>query len=114
MLILHFKRGMSSESIAQIFSQPVEEVEAKIRNFTSQFSNKDYLMNVINGLIAMNKKNAKHLNVVPREEDERDREIADLKRRLTDAQIKAEAYEEMVRLAEATYGISIRKKAGAK
>lgn len=112
-LLLHFKRGMSATSIATIFSIGPEEVEEKIRNFTEQFSNRDYMHNVINALASMKMKNNGQENLGPAESD-KDREIADLRRRLTEAEIRAEAYEEMVRLAEAAYGIRIRKKSGAK
>lgn len=112
-LLLHFKRGMTAESIASIFSLSTEAVEEKIINFTGQFSNRTYLMNVINGLAEMKTKDKGHAADTAPETD-KDREIAELRRRLTEAEIRAEAYEEMVRLAEAVYGISIRKKFGAK
>lgn len=112
-LLLHFKQGMSVSSIATIFSLSHEEVEEKISNFSQQFTNRTYLMNVINGLANMNIRNAKVESVSETEVD-KDREIALLKQRLKDAEIRAEAYEEMVRLAETTYGIKIRKKYGAK
>lgn len=112
-LILHFKGGMSPTSIATIFSLSKEEVEEKISNFSRQFSNRTYLMNVINSLASMKIKRDKARGADKALTD-KDREIADLRRRLTEAEIRAEAYEEMVRLAEVTYGISIRKKYGAK
>lgn len=112
-LLLHFTRGMSPASIATIFSLSREEVEEKISNFSRQFSNRTYLMNVINGLASMKIKRDKAQGADKALTD-KDREIADLRRRLTEAEIRAEAYEEMVRLAEVTYGISIRKKSGAK
>lgn len=112
-LLLHFKSGMTAESIATIFSLSTEAVEEKIINFTGQFSNRAYLMNVINGLASMKTNDKGHAADLTQETD-KDREIAELKRRVTEAEIRAEAYEEMVRLAEAVYGISIRKKFGAK
>ena len=112
-LVLHFKQGMSVESVASIFSLPVELVEEKIANFTAQFSNRTYLMNVINGLTSM-KRQIDAQQPENREVTDKDREITELKKRLTEAQIKAEAYEEMIRLAEARYGIAIKKKLGTK
>lgn len=41
-------------------------------------------------------------------------EILRLKSELTKAEIKAEAYDEMINVAESELGISIRKKSGAK
>lgn len=110
-LLLHFKGGMSPASIATIFSLGREEVEEKISNFSGQFSNRTYLMNVIDGLASIKRDKVRVADKAP---TDKNREIADLRRRLAEAEIRAEAYEEMVRLAEATYGISIRKKAGAK
>ena len=112
-LVLHFKLGMSAESLATIFSLTIEEVEEKITNFTEQFSNRTYLMNVINGLASMKRKIAPQ-QPENRDETDKDREIAELRKRLKEAEIKAEAYEEMVRLAEDRYGTAIKKKIGAK
>ena len=41
-------------------------------------------------------------------------EIKKLRAQLTKAEIKAEAYDELINVAEATFNIPIRKKAGAK
>lgn len=41
-------------------------------------------------------------------------EIAELKKKLTEAEIRAEVYLETIRVAESTLGISITKKSGAK
>ena len=112
-LVLHFKLGMSVESIAKIFSLTEAQVEERILNFSRQFSNRTYLMNVINALASMKNKNITSQSA-DKSQTDKDTEIADLKRRLKEAQIKAEAYEEMVRLAEIRFGIPIRKKSGAK
>ena len=37
-----------------------------------------------------------------------------LRKELTKAEIKAEAYDELINVAESKFGIQIRKKAGAK
>ena len=42
------------------------------------------------------------------------KEIKDLRAQLTKAEIKAEAFDELINVAEAQFGIKIRKKAGAK
>jgi hypothetical protein len=41
-------------------------------------------------------------------------EVKRLRRELTKAEIKAEAYDEMINVAESQFNIRIRKKAGAK
>ena len=42
------------------------------------------------------------------------KEINELRAQLTKAEIKAEAFDELINVAEAQFGIQIRKKAGAK
>lgn len=42
------------------------------------------------------------------------KEIKELRAQLTKAEIKVEAYDELINVAEAQFGIQIRKKAGAK
>ncbi len=42
------------------------------------------------------------------------KEIKQLRAQLTKAEIKAEAFDELINVAEAQFGIQIRKKAGAK
>lgn len=42
------------------------------------------------------------------------KEIKDLRAQLTKAEIKSEAFDELINVAEAQFGIQIRKKAGAK
>lgn len=42
------------------------------------------------------------------------RRIKELESQLLQSEIKAEAYDEMIRVAESKFGIPIRKKAGAK
>ena len=88
-------------------------MEEKISNFAGQFSNKEYLMNVINALVPMNNRKEKGTSDSS-DPDAKDREIAELKKKLTEAEIRAEVYLETIRLAESTFGISIRKKSGAK
>jgi transposase len=41
-------------------------------------------------------------------------ELRRLRKQLTEAEIKAEAYDELINVAEAKFGIQIRKKVGAK
>lgn len=50
----------------------------------------------------------------PKDPKELERRIRELERQLEDAQLKAEGYELMVRMAEEQYKIPIRKKRGTK
>ena len=115
-LILHYRQNMSPRSLSYIFSICEEDVKRIISTFAEQFSNTDNLYNVIDGLTRM-KKEAKTMDTsadVDKALAAKDAEIADLKRRLAQSEIKAEAYEEMVRVAEEAFKIPIRKKFGAK
>lgn len=114
-LILHFKQGFSVETLSEIFSLPMQEVEQLISTFAGKFSRKEYMMNVIEGLINMKKERSKN-----QDEDSSPKDksllmqIQELKRQLKDSQIETELYKEMVRTAEEVYKIPIIKKFGAK
>ena len=101
--------------LAQIFSMNELEVSEIISNFASQFTKTDNLMNVVNSLQKMKRSRKKanseaNASVV----SPKDLEISDLKRRLKESEIKAEAYLEMIKVAEQIFKIPIRKKYGAK
>lgn len=112
-LLLHFKQGMSFASIAHIFSRGSEEIEEICCKFAASFSQRDYMMNVVNGMAKMNQ-NSKVSPAPVAMYDAKDIEIAELRKKLMEAELKAELYQEMVRVAETTYQIPIRKKFGAK
>ena len=114
-LILHYKKKMSPFQLSQIFSMNEFEVSEIISNFASQFTKTDNLMNVVNSLQKMKRSRKKanseaNASVV----SPKDLEISDLKRRLKESEIKAEAYLEMIKVAEQIFKIPIRKKYGAK
>ena len=51
---------------------------------------------------------------LPKDVQELQAELKELRAQLTKAEIKAEAYDELINVAEAKFNIQIRKKAGAK
>lgn len=114
-LILHYKSKMSVASLAEIFSMEETEVQDLITTFAEQFSNIDNLYRVVEGMAKMKKR---VVNIAAAERVEKlspkDKEIADLKRQLKESEIRAEAYLEMIKVAEQLYKIPIRKKYGAK
>lgn len=112
-LLLHFKQGMSYGSVASIFSRATDEVEQICSNFAASFSRREYMMNVVEAMSKMNR-DRKAPSSSGITSDAKDAEIAELRRKLTEAELRAELYQEMVRVAEATYQIPIRKKFGAK
>lgn len=113
-LLLYYKSKLRMESIANIFSMDKTEVEQTISKFAVQFSTEDNLMNVVDALAKMKKKTSRRAPGSHSTQTAQSEEIADLRRQLTEAQIKAEAYQEMISLAERIYKIPIRKKFGAK
>ncbi len=115
LLILHYKGKMNAAEIAGILSLEASEVDRIICSFADLFSNERNLMCVIDGLVKMKKREriASHLDNAPEASAEA-QEIAELRRQLKEAQIKAEAYLEMVKVAEQVFKIPIRKKFGAK
>lgn len=114
-LILHYKNHLGIRSLAEIFSMEESEVDGIIANFEQQFSSIDNLNNVVDCLIKMKKHTAKLDTAAGGEApSSKDREIADLRRRLRESEIKAEAYLEMIKVAEQAFRIPIRKKYGAK
>lgn len=113
-LILHYKLKKSIQSISYILSMEESEVGRIIANFAEQFSNIDNLNNVIECLIKMKKRAKANEAEVVESQSSKDQEIAELKRRLKETEIKAEAYLEMIKVAERVFNIPIRKKYGAK
>lgn len=55
-----------------------------------------------------------HSDVQSKEVKELQSELKRLREELTKSEIKAEAYAELIKVAESKFGIQIRKKAGAK
>lgn len=113
-LLLHYKSKLSLTSIANIFSMDKCEVEQTISKFAEQFSTENNLMNVVDALAKMKRKSNVKRQDGQSSETTQAAEIASLRRQLAEARIKAEAYQEMIRLAEQVYNIPIRKKFGAK
>lgn len=112
-LLLHYKQGMSFSSIAHIFSRSSVEVEEICSKFAASFSRRDYMLNVVNCIAKMSQ-NSKTSSPPVLASDDKDVELEDLRKKLREAELKAELYQEMVRVAEVTYQIPIRKKFGAK
>lgn len=114
-LILHFMQGFQPSAVSNILSQPQVMVEEVISNFSDQFSNKEYLMNVIRGMA----KNRKRVSDTPKESSAQDdysyvNEIIKLREELTKARLEVEVYKEMINIAEQVFKIQIKKKFGAK
>ena len=107
--------GMSCESISKIIPVSAET----IRRWYNKFADGNYQR-----VRVMKKKGNKAepseptsaLQSQPESNDvkELQEELKRLRAQLRDAEIKAEAYDELINVAEAKFNIQIRKKAGAK
>ncbi len=114
-LILHYKNKMRVESLSKIFSVEERDVRHIIATFAAQFSNPDNLLRVVDSMVKMKKRESKETSDDRMERlPSKDKEIAELRRQLKESEIKAEAYLEMIKVAEQVYRIPIRKKYGAK
>lgn len=60
------------------------------------------------------KSDSRDESMMPADVRELQAEVKRLRAQLTDAEIKAEVYDELINVAEAKFNIQIRKKAGAK
>ena len=91
---LHYEEGMGEDRISRIFAME----KGRISKGT-----------------VMRKRKVK-LEAQPQIEQDKalKKRVKELEARLLQAEIKAEAYDEMIKIAEARYRIPIRKKTGAK
>jgi len=109
---LYFKGGYGARRIAKMLSISHNTVYSWIAIFAEE--------NNISTSVRMNKKEQKQAVSVAsssdniKDESELRAEIKRLEKELLQAQIKAEALDEMINVAEAKFNVPIRKKAGAK
>ena len=106
------KSGCSSRKIAKLL--PVEKTT--VSNWISIFvREKGQVMRVKRTEELVNPDGPRASEVPSKDEMEAlRRRIKELESQLLQSEIKAEAYDEMIRVAESKFGIPIRKKAGAK
>ena len=109
------KQGLPVSTIVKLI--PVDR--ATIYRWIAKFA-VDNLQEEPSVMARKSKKDAQSQSEVPVNEALPDdvialqKEIKDLRAQLTKAEIKAEAFDELINVAEAQFGIQIRKKAGAK
>ena len=105
---LHYEEGYGEDRIARILPIGHSTVSRWIAIFAKE-----------KGKVAMVEKSHKTqgINTMRNDDDEvrkLQKRIMELEEQLLKAEIKAEAYDEMINVAEAKFKIPIRKKAGAK
>lgn len=122
-LTLHFLHEMDYEAIGEIMGLPSAEVCSCCTNFARVFTNKQAIMDVVktldeqeNGACAKNSNEDEVADRQPTPAEYREvlRRLKELQSRLKEAELRADAYDEMINVAEAMFEIPIRKKAGAK
>lgn len=118
-LHLYFKEGICYRSISEILPISFACVGYWIRNFTKQYDSKTAIMEAISKLDESSDKDsisAQDINnqATTKESDSLKMELAKLKEELKYQRLRADAYDEMINVAEEQFDIKIRKKVGAK
>lgn len=88
--------------------------EATVRRWCAKFAPELYYVDFMVKKKTLREKHVRDSVSLPSDIEALQAEILRLKSELTKAEIKAEAYDEMINVAESELGISIRKKSGAK
>ncbi|MGL4851233.1 MAG: transposase [Phocaeicola sp.] len=118
-LHLYFEEGMGYRSISEVLPVSFASIGYWIRNFAKEYNTKNEIMEAIS-----------QLDTSSRDESEKDKnssitdlsndrssielELKKLKEELKYQRLRADAYDEMINVAEEQFNIKIRKKAGGK
>ena len=104
--------GLSYGRISKIIPVPMET----LRNWCIKFapSTKNVLQRLMSNKEQVNEQISERDQSLPQDVQALQAELKKLRAALLNAEIKAEAYDELINVAEAKFGIQIRKKAGAK
>ena len=104
--------GLSYGRISKIISVPEETIRRWCIKFAA--SNKNTQELPMDKKVQVDEQTTKQEQSLPKDVQALQAELKRLRAELLDAQIKSEAYDELINVAEAKFGIQIRKKAGAK
>ena len=104
--------GLSYRRISKIISVPKETVRKWCINFAP--SNKSALQYSMEKKVQVDVLPSENDMSLPQDVQALQAELKKIRAELLNAQIKSEAYDELINVAEAKFGIQIRKKAGAK
>ena len=118
-LHLYFEEGLGYRSISEILPVSFASVGYWIRNFVKEYTTKAEIMEAISNLDKSSGKSSKkakdNINVASsKETDSLETELAHLREELKYQRLRADAYDEMINVAEEQFNIKIRKKVGAK
>lgn len=118
-LHLYFEEGMCYRSISEILPVSFACVGYWIRNFAKQYNSQTAIMEAISNLEeslsedSIRSKDNTNL-ATSKETESLTTELAKLKEELKYQRLRADAYDEMINVAEEQFDIKIRKKVGAK
>ena len=111
---LYFEEGMCGTHICKVL--PISRTI--LYRWIAIFAEENPQVASMKRVKAVKKAPAQSLEIqqedLPRDVQELQAELKKLRAQLTKAEIKAEAYDELINVAEAKFNIQIRKKAGAK
>ena len=104
--------GLSYHRISKIIPVPLETLRQWCIKFAA--SNKSTQELPMDKNVQVDEQTSKQEQSLPEDVQALQAELKRLRAELLNAQIKSEAYDELINVAEAKFGIQIRKKAGAK
>ena len=104
--------GLSYHRISKIIPVPLETLRQWCIKFAA--SNKSTQELPMDKKVQVDEQTSKQEKSLPEDVQALQAELKRLRAELLNAQIKSEAYDELINVAEAKFGIQIRKKAGAK
>ena len=104
--------GLSYHRISKIIPVPLETLRQWCIKFAA--SNKSTQELPMDKKVQVDEQTSKQEQSLPEDVQALQAELKRLRAELLNAQVKSEAYDELINVAEAKFGIQIRKKAGAK
>jgi transposase len=118
-LHLYFEEGMGYRSISEILPVSFASVGNWIRTFAIEYKSKTEIMEAISNLDKSSREQSgkatdKSNSGSSKDTTSLESELANLKEELKYQRLRADAYDEMINVAEEQFNIKIRKKTGAK
>ncbi|MDR1097325.1 MAG: transposase [Tannerella sp.] len=118
-LHLYFEEGMGYRSISEILPVSFACIGYWIRNFAKEYKSKTEIMEAISNLDGSSREESRKANDKPatgssKDPDSLEAEPVSLKEELKYQRLRADAYDEMINVAEEQFNIKIRKKVGVK
>jgi hypothetical protein len=118
-LHLYFEGGLDYRSISEILPVSFASIGYWIRSFAKEYKSKTEIMEAISNLDGSSREESRKANDKPatgssKDPDSLEAELVSLKEELKYQRLRADAYDEMINVAEEQFNIKIRKKVGVK